>query len=868
MILFKPAQVSLLTRPLEYRGRFGLSISALLHLPMAQPPQGNLWGEQSLWAFVGQAGMSAVLDEAVVKMQPEYLVHGSVHAHPPGARACAARVALGASSKTLLAFAPRHWNGTRIQDDQPFSPVPLRWSEAYGGPDFAANPEGTGRAARDGVRWLPRLELPGSRLTAPDQAVVPAGLGPLDMMHPQRAALRGTYDDNYLKTHAPGLPPDTDWRHFNRAPQDQWLAQALHGDERYALDNLHPTRPRIEGRLPGLRVRVLVDHGRPDGEPRLKEVPLRLTTVWFFPEAERLVLCWHGLAEVARDDATDISRLLAAVERLSEPRPVEHYVDAMARRSDPRDGGLESLVDTDLLPDGIDTTDPAAEAEAAVFKMEGLQAEAQYRRAQLDMELAREKLRAQGKDPDAMGVRLPPREKPPTLAELPAHLKAQGKRLQQQQWAALDDALKLAEKVHEMARQRPLRLADIAHRGPPAYRADAHLRELTAQFAQAGKALNTDALGPRLQKKEAMDRVSYLQSAHLQPPVDPLTGEAAARRRNEMLWLLSRGVRAQPNMDWTGADLSGLDLRGLDLSGAWLESANLSGTNLSGAQLTGAVLAHANLSGCLLIDATLVGANLGGAHLAGAVFDQSDLSGATLSRCTLAQTQCRKIRLPAAQLMETTWGPADWTGAELPGTTFYKLDLRGVVLAEAQLAGALFIECQLGGVDLRAANLEGASFVASVLDGASLAGARLVSAVFAKGCSMRDADASQADLSRANLGDSVASGLRLVKARLDGACLGEADLRGCDLRLGAAKGALLRKSRLQGARLAGANLHDAVLAHADLRGADLRGSNLFGADLSRVWLNDQTRFDGALTTRARTWPRWSAEQQAVGPPEA
>ena len=867
MILFKPAQVSLLNRPLEYRGRFGLSLSALLHVPMAQPTQGNLWGEQSLWAFVGQAGMAAVLDEAVVKMQPEYLVHGQVHAHPPGARACAARVTLGNSSKTLLAFAPRHWNGSRIQDDQPFSPVPLHWREAYGGPDFAANPEGAGRVARDGVRWLPRLELPGSRLSAPDQAVVPAGFGALDMMHPQRAALRGTYDDSYLKTHAPGLPPDTDWRHFNRAPQDQWLPQALVGDEAYALDNLHPTRARMEGRLPGLRVRVLVDYGRADGESRLKEVPLRLTTVWFFPELERMVLCWHGLAEVARDDATDVTRLLAAVERLSEPRTVEHYVDVMARRSDPRDGGLESLNDSDLLPEGLDTTDPAAEAEAAVFKMEGLQAEAQYRRAQLDMELAREKLRAQGKDPDAMGVRLPPREKPPTLAELPAYLKAQGKVLQKQQWAALDDALKLAEKVHEMARQRPLRLADVVHRGPPAYRADAHLRELTAQFAQAGKALDTTVLSPRLQKKEAMDRVGYLQGAHLQPPVDPLTGDAAAQRRQEMVWLLGRGVRAQPNMDWTGVDLSGLDLRGLDLSGGWLESANLAGANLSGANLTGAVLAHANLRGCLLIGATLVGANLGGAHLAGAVFDQSDLSGATLSRCALVQTQCRKTRLPGAQLMDTTWGAADWTGAELPGTTFYKLDLRGLVLAEAQLTGALFIECQLDGVDARAATLDGASFVSCVLDGALLAGARLVGAVFAKGCSLRDADASQADLSRANLGDSNAAGLRLVKARLDGACLGEADLSGSDLRLGQAKGALLRKSRLRGARLAGVNLHDAVLAQADLRGADLRGSNLFGTDLSRVWLNDQTQFDGALTTRARTWPRWSPEQQAVGPQE-
>ena len=44
--------------------------------------------------------------------------------------------------------------------------------------------------------------------------------------------------------------------------------------------------------------------------------------------------------------------------------------------------------------------------------------------------------------------------------------------------------------------------------------------------------------------------------------------------------------------------------------------------------------------------------------------------------------------------------------------------------------------------------------------------------------------------------------------------------------------------------------------------ADLRGSNLFGADLTRVQLDDATRFDGALTQRARTWPRLTPEQQA------
>jgi uncharacterized protein YjbI with pentapeptide repeats len=54
-----------------------------------------------------------------------------------------------------------------------------------------------------------------------------------------------------------------------------------------------------------------------------------------------------------------------------------------------------------------------------------------------------------------------------------------------------------------------------------------------------------------------------------------------------------------------------------------------------------------------------------------------------------------------------------------------------------------------------------------------------------------------------------------------------------------------------------------VMQHADLRGADLRRSNLFGADLSRVRLDGDVRFEDALLTRARTWPRLTPEQQVA-----
>ena len=56
-----------------------------------------------------------------------------------------------------------------------------------------------------------------------------------------------------------------------------------------------------------------------------------------------------------------------------------------------------------------------------------------------------------------------------------------------------------------------------------------------------------------------------------------------------------------------------------------------------------------------------------------------------------------------------------------------------------------------------------------------------------------------------------------------------------------------------------------ILHKADLRGAGVRHSNLFGADLARVRLDGNTLLDGALLTRARTWPRLTPEQQAVTP---
>ena len=866
MQIIKPQVLGLASRPIEYRKRMGLSVSAFLYVPFAQAPQATLWTEQSMWDFLGNEMKPPLFDEGVVKLTSEFLAHG--YAYPSErSNAVAVRVRLGDREKTLLVFGDRYWKGTRPSDPLPFERMPLTWDRAYGGEGFAANPVGRGRAVVDGKQWLPNIELPGSRLVAPDEVVTPAGYGMLDVMHPQRARYRGTYDDAWLKEHAPGFAPDLDWNHFNLAPSDQWLKTPLAGDESFVLENMHPERAVIEGALPGLAVRILINrrpHAAVEGNLELREVAMHPTTVWFFPHAERLILVFHGLARVDEDDASDVAQLIGGVERLGERKDPSHYLDVIAKRKDGQRAAVEALNDGDLTPAGIDTADPESQRKQEVLQSEGLREEAAYRRAQIDVEMARDELRAQGKDPDALGVRLGPREKRVSAAELPAYLERLAKETEAQKWAAVEDAVTHLENALAFAQHAGGKPRISAPAGPPRFRASVELEAMARGFAQSGAPFDRSAFESKLKQQEFMLHQDYLRNAHLQQPALPLQGEPAAGARREVEWLLSRGLRTLPGIDLTGVDLSKLDLSGMDLSGAWLESANLAGANLSGTNLTAAVLAHANLSDATAIGANFQSANLGGAALAGATLDQANFKDATLQFCRLAGTQLHGATITAVELLDTVWGATDWSGVSGDGVLFYKLDLKGVVFGRASLGSCNFVECDLTGVDFRRAALVSASFVTCKADGALFAGATLSGACFVEATSLSNADFAQANLTGANLAGCKLDGARFVRAKLDGANLSRASLVGCDVRLATVKGALLRRAVLARARLAGADFKDAMLQHADLRGADLRRANLFGSDLSRVRLDGNARLDGALLDRARTYPRLKPDEPAAG----
>lgn len=872
MQVHKPACISLGTRVVQHRGKLGLSVSAALFFPFrmgeADGQPFGLWTEAAMWRFVAKEMVEPILDEGVIKTRPEFLVHGMACPPEGAAASCAVRARVDSVQKTLVVHGDRRWSGGRPTAAEPFERMPIDWTRAYGGPDFAGNPVGRGHEpGPDGVQLLPNLEYPQSPTTRPDAEMPPASFGRIDPMWPTRAQHRGTYDETWLPEHAPGFPPDLDWQHFNLAPPDQWFPQPLRGDEGFVFENMHPQKPKVGGRLPNLLCRGFIKYGSGPLQGKLRHVPLALSTLWFFPHAERAVMIFHGLANCTEDDGADVQTLMAAVERIGESRPEEHYIGVLERRDDPKLGALFALIESDLTPTGLDLHDPDMAAVEADYKVEGFMGEAQFRGAEVKLEMTRQDLIAKGLDPDKLGIKPLVRERPPSLPELPAMIERLVKEgLQSDGRAAIAAARDIAE-AKAKAEQHGIDLKKLKEKGPPKFKAARELANLATQLvhhvdprAGARDLLNA---APKLAEAEGAMRLNYRMSAHLQEAADLLPPEQSTPRREQVIALLREG-KSLALTELTGVDLSGIDFSNADLTGAHLESANLQGARFAGAKLNEAVLAHAQLQKADFRGAKLQAANLGGAVLTGTVFDEADCTSATFSNCVVDEVSFVRANLFQAQWLDCQFGRCDWRGANATKAMLLKHKLDGLLADGANLSEATFIECSLAGARFVKATLASANFVQCSLPGVVFAGAQMPQAIFAQGCDLAGADFLQARLAGANLRGAKLAKCRLANADAAGADFSEADLSEALVEGASLAGAMLIRANFQKARAAQSNWMNAIAQKADLRDADLRGANLYGADFAQVQLSPDTQLLGTLTDRLKVHPRRRAPAGANG----
>jgi uncharacterized protein YjbI with pentapeptide repeats len=872
--VIKPETLSLLTRPFEFRREFWLGVAVLAFVPIGDTPV--LLPEAAMWRFLSEELPTDLpLDAAIPKVCAEFLAVAHCHA-PDGVAAPLVRtgIQLGPLIKLLDVHGDRMLDQrTRgISKAVPFEHMPIDWSNAYGGPGFADNPLGKSLLATDDPSGSVAVHNILNPRLGRDGARVPVSYGPVDQAWPSRARFAGTYDDTWLKQDFPGFAGDIDWRFFNAASADQWLAEPLKGDETCAFKNLHPQQKLLKGRLPGMAPRLFLVRRSDAGS--FEEVPLSLTTVWFFPHRERMALVHHGRARIVQEDASDIARVVVGADLLNALRPADEFRAVMVKRADTKGRGVHALRDADLVPEQL--LPPAATESVAEPEGPARAIARARKRAEREYAAARTTMRARGLDPDKYGPpELPPDKPAPTLEELPAFAEAAFAEIEAEKAKALTDSeARKAEAAAKMA-EAGMPEDEIQKRlnpklqGPPAFNAAAVRTQMAAQitamrvFGQVTLPLEQQLASPDfgavLESAEQAARDGYRLAAHHQAATDALPAERSSEIRR---LVAADAAAARARYDLHGADLSGLDLSGVDLSGVCLDSADLSGTSLAGAKLINAVLAHARMDRCILDGADLSGASVGKARLIGASLRGAALKAAVLAGADLTNASLAGADLEGADLSDIVTVGTDFSEVHAPQILAMKLSLPGLRAPGIVLTKARFLECNLQGADLTGAALERAVFLNCNLAGIRLGRARLRKAVFVNQCSLLGAHLAGADLSGANLRQTDLRGANLNRANLEQADLSGADLSNAVMQLARGTGSRLVAADLQGADLRLGDFAKADFTRADLRGANLTGMSVYEANLPRTRLDPGTRRGGMFRTRMRYLPVYQAPEEA------
>jgi uncharacterized protein YjbI with pentapeptide repeats len=867
MRILKPLYyASPLVAPFDDGKRLHCVVTVMVHVSFA----GQLEKEQDLWMYAADETEGMVLDEGKPKPRGEWLVHGSCYARRQGVGQSFVKATVDGQEKVLAVFGRRAWTSVGPSAPEPFSVVPIRFPQAFGGPKLAENPAGTGYG---GDTPPPLVEVRSPLVTTPRDKPPIAGLGRIDPLWPQRMKRAGTYDDKWYKTRYPGVSEDFDGTFFMLALPDQWRSGPFAGSESFSMVNMHPVEEQVGGRLPGIIARAFVK--RKD-EDRMVDVRMSIDTVVFYPHKERLVLVCRGATRTRSDTLADIEEVGLGVEWIDRPKTYEQYMEAFAvKRS--RRAGLKRLDDTALLPEGNPPKGPKQRIKAPGEGLLQRQMErsaahkvAEMRKIFVEKNLDTtmlDKLPTHidtSVDPDDV----PAMEGPPPTVEgiqeqIAKETEAGLEKMRQQLAGVPGPAGDVARKRFEEAAEK----ARLGHAGPPTYnRLEARMKlESVVERASAAGLDTTDVqadlddpkLEQRMRDLEAAVRESYRTTAQYQRPAPRLGPEASAPARARVFEMVKKG-EPFAFVDLTGADLSGLDLRGARMSRAWLESADLTGADLAGAELDLAVLARADLAGTDLSKCkTLKGANLSEALVAGTDFSRLDLSGCFFSGADLTNT-----RFVGAILEKVDFGKAKMVGTDLSGSKatalrFHKLRLERVVIRGVQWDRPLFFESEVSGLDARGADIKNLSFVDTMVedctfDDATLFTLRAARALgttalrrcsfvgtvghkgFFRGLDMQGSDFRHSDMRESDFSGATLDGSQFQDARLVGARFVGASIRRCSFD---------RADMMEGL------LSEALMDHASFEAA-----NLFRADFARSG-GGNVSMSGANVNWVRTAPK-------------
>ena len=242
------------------------------------------------------------------------------------------------------------------------------------------------------------------------------------------------------------------------------------------------------------------------------------------------------------------------------------------------------------------------------------------------------------------------------------------------------------------------------------------------------------------------------------------------------------------NINLAGVDLSNTSIKGKDLSGANLSYVDLSNTSIKGKDLSGANLSYVDLSEHDLTGTNLIGATMINTKLSNTSIKGKDLSGANLSYVDLSEHDLTGTNLSDTFLIE-----ANLTGIDLRSTTLTNADLRYAHLSESKLLDLLLVNnkfdyAKLNGIDFSGKDLSGSSFIKVNLEGSDMQNTNLSNADFVEvdltkiknkslaGADLTDASFAYSNLSGVNMADVILNTINFWHTKLPGVDFTVADV--------------------------------------------------------------------------------------------
>ena len=895
MNIIKSLHPSLLYKTFTHQEKHYFTVSVLwgFNLNTGEPVL-----EQALWQTIGDLlGKNEMFDTGMPKPNAELMVQGSCFAASgETVKANRVSVSLGSLTKELMVFGDRHWIkgmgvGWGLSDPEPFTEMPISYSNAFGGKDYAPNPVGKGLDEVDGdtgpVIPVPNIEYADQLIGSPKDKPRPASMNRIDMMCEQRLSYGGTYDQKYIETRMPGFPDDLDYKSFNDAAKDQWFDGYFNGDEQYEIRNMNPEHPVIKGQIPGVYGRAFVNHKVKD-EVIFKEIPTKLDTVWLFPGTEIGVMIHRGVLEVNEDDACDIKQILIANENTKDtPRTPEHYQNELSLRTDPKEGFKYMLYTSPLIPEGV-TCGYKSIQENADFPLEMLSKEnidnfteakekelkdqADEQLVQMKKQLTESGLPAEEVDklikqlpkaakeadelsPEAKQIAAIMEKVLPGLAADPKNLDISKLNLK-----AMDELTAYMDKLQQDKKDESkaalLKQIDEmkSDSNPEVVKSAAPLEKMVKEMALPPvlPRINVDEIIQQMKSQQAEMEKQLLVMQSMGLPEEELkkikgamNDDEVEQKTRESLDKANEGYRLGAHcMDKARSPHEGKEKdkreelikahkAGGKTSHGDYAFVDLSNLDLTGIDLSGAYLEYADLSNTNLTNANLNKAILVHANFKNTILTNTSLVDANLGAIVFDTAVFKDADLTGATLSKSAINNTEFINCKMAEKSdmFLETTFDKASFTGSDMRKNVFIDADISGCDFSGADISESTFINPIMKGVVCSNANLSSTLFVTA----DADSSKFD-------KAIMKNVRFVA---------ESSLNNADFQLAEVNEANLRDCKLQNAKFNEAYLHKTDFGGADLKKASFESTRAVEAqfskaDLTHANLNKMDLMEGSL----------------------